>query len=136
VVLQDKEGKIEKVDIIERDGEKIAEKKHSKTLGAEKKKLFPTDIGMLVTDFLQTNFPEIVDYHFTARVEKEFDLIAHGQLEWIKMLKLFYKPFHKTVELVTDTSERQTKEKILGIDPKTKKTVLARIGKYGPLIQL
>ncbi len=136
VVLQDKEGHAEKIDVIERNGENITEKKQEKIMWAEKKKLFPTDIGMMVTDFLQKSFPEIVNYHFTATVEKEFDLIAQWKLKRVKMLQLFYEPFHKTVELVTETSERETKEKTLGIDPKTKKTIVARIGKYGPLIQL
>lgn len=104
--------------------------------GAEKSKLFPTDIGMVVNDFLLQYFPDILDFHFTAKVEEEFDEIAEGKLDWTKMLKEFYKPFHKTVEKTIDKSERQSGERELGIDPISKKRVIVRIGRFGPLAQI
>ncbi len=113
-------------------------KKEVKTenTGAEKSKLFPTDIGMVVNDFLLQYFPVILDFHFTAKVEEEFDEIAEGKLEWTKMLKDFYKPFHKTVEKTLDNSERQSGEKHLGKDPVSGKNVIVRIGRFGPLAQI
>lgn len=113
-------------------------KKEVKTenTGAEKAKLFPTDIGMVVNDFLIQYFPEIMDFHFTAKVEEEFDEIAEGKLDWTNMLKDFYKPFHKTVEKTTDNSERASGERVLGVDPVSGKPVLVRIGRFGPLAQI
>lgn len=104
--------------------------------GAEKAKLFPTDIGMVVNDFLLQYFPTILDFNFTAKVEEEFDEIAEGNLDWQKMLKTFYKPFHKTVESTTENSERASGERTLGIDPKSGKPVTVRIGRFGPLAQI
>ena len=104
--------------------------------GAEKAKLFPTDIGMVVTDFLILNFKDILDYNFTAKVEEEFDEVAEGKLSWQKMLSEFYKPFHKTVENTAENSERASGERILGVDPKTGKKVLVRIGRFGPMVQI
>lgn len=104
--------------------------------GAEKGKLYPTDIGMIVNDFLQLYFPNIMDYQFTARVEEEFDEIAEGKMSWKEMLKEFYVPFHKTVESTTEDSERASGEKILGKDPKTGKEVLVRVGRFGPMAQI
>lgn len=104
--------------------------------GAEKGKLYPTDIGMVVNDFLEKNFPQIMDYKFTAYVEEEFDEIANGKLSWKKMLDEFYKPFHKTVEQVEGSSERQSGEKVLGTDPKSGRKVLVRIGRFGPMAQI
>ncbi|MGZ3863540.1 MAG: type I DNA topoisomerase [Bacteroidia bacterium] len=104
--------------------------------GAEKSKLFPTDIGMVVNDFLMQHFPSILDFHFTAKVEEEFDEIAEGNLSWQKMLKEFYKPFHKTIENTTDNSERASGERSLGKDPVTGKPVIVRIGRFGPLVQI
>ncbi len=104
--------------------------------GAEKSKLFPTDIGMVVNDFLFQYFPDILDFHFTAKVEAEFDEIAEGNLEWTKMLKDFYKPFHKTVEKTIDNSERASGERSLGVEPGTNKPIIVRIGRFGPLAQI
>ncbi|HET6243248.1 MAG: type I DNA topoisomerase [Bacteroidetes bacterium] len=104
--------------------------------GAEKNKLFPTDIGMVVTDFLVEHFKNILDYNFTAKVEKEFDEIAEGQIEWNKMIDSFYKNFHKAVEVTLETSERASGERKLGIDPVSGKPVYARIGRFGPIVQL
>lgn len=104
--------------------------------GADKGKLFPTDIAMLVTDFLNQHFPQIMDYQFTAHVEDELDEIALGKVKYSKMLKEFYFPFHEKVEHTTETSERASGERILGIDPKTKKTVSVRMARFGPVAQL
>ncbi|MFM7021490.1 MAG: type I DNA topoisomerase [Flavobacteriales bacterium] len=104
--------------------------------GAEKNKLFPTDIGMVVNDFLEKHFSSIVDYNFTASVEKEFDEIAAGEIEWKKMINAFYQPFHKNVENTTETSERATGERHLGVDPKTGKNIFVRIGRFGPMAQM
>jgi len=113
-------------------------KKETKTenTGAEKAKLFPTDIGMVVNDFLLQYFPNILDFHFTAKVEEEFDEIAEGNLDWQKMLKSFYTPFHQTVESTTENSERASGERILGTDPASGKPVSVRIGRFGPLAQI
>lgn len=104
--------------------------------GAEKSKLFPTDIGMVVNDFLVSNFPNILDYSFTARVEEEFDTIAEGKLEWREMMQRFYNPFHKNVEETLETAERASGERELGSDPTSGKPVIARIGRFGPMIQI
>ncbi|MDR3350826.1 MAG: type I DNA topoisomerase [Prevotellaceae bacterium] len=104
--------------------------------GAEKSKLFPSDIGMLVNDFLNKHFQNIVDYGFTANVEEEFDEIAEGKLQWSKMIDEFYQPFHTNVTETLETSRTMNAERVLGKDPKTGKTVFARIGRYGPLVQL
>jgi DNA topoisomerase-1 len=106
------------------------------TTGASKGKLIPTDIGMIVTDFLVNNFDNILDYGFTAKVEEDFDEIARGNEDWIKTIKNFYKEFHTTVEHVKETAERESGERILGKDPKTGKTVLVRLGRFGAMAQL
>jgi len=113
-------------------------KKETKTenTGAEKGKLFPTDLGFVVTDFLVRYFPKIMDYQFTANVEEEFDEIAIGKIDWTEMLKKFYFPFHKDVVKTIEESERSTGERIIGTDPKTGKKVIARIGRFGPLVQI
>ncbi len=104
--------------------------------GAEKSKLFPTDIGVVVNDFLLNYFPTILDFNFTAKVEEEFDEIAEGNLDWHKMLAEFYKPFHKTVESTMENSERASGERSLGKDPETGKPIIVRIGRFGPLAQI
>ncbi|MBI5204296.1 MAG: type I DNA topoisomerase [Nitrospirae bacterium] len=118
-----------------KDGNIIAEEKSENT-GAEKSKLFPTDIGMVVNDFLMDNFKDIMDFNFTAKVEEEFDEIAEGKLMWTKMLAEFYKPFHKTVADTAETSARQSGERVLGKDPMTGKQVIVRLGKFGPIVQI
>ena len=118
-----------------KNGNIIAEEKSENT-GAEKSKLFSTDIGMVVNDFLMDNFKDIMDFNFTAKVEEEFDEIAGGKLVWTKMLAKFYKPFHKTVADTAETSARQSGERILGKDPKTGKQVIVRLGKFGPIVQI
>lgn len=132
----EREGKIRSYTQIVLEHSKITEVQKTEITGAEKSKLFPTDMGLVVTDFLMQYFPTILDVNFTARVEEEFDEIAEGKLNWTKMLQAFYKPFHKTVEHTSENSERASGERILGKDPKTGKTVLVRIGRFGPLAQL
>jgi len=104
--------------------------------GAEKQKLFPTDIWMVVNDFLVTNFKDILDYNFTASVEEEFDEVAEGNIKWPEMMKKFYGPFHKEVLKTLEFAEKETGEKELGIDPNTGKKVVARIGRFGPMVQV
>jgi DNA topoisomerase-1 len=104
--------------------------------GAEKSKLFPTDIGMVVNDFLLKYFPTILDFNFTAKVEEEFDEIAEGKLNWQKMLGEFYHPFHETVENTMENSERASGERVLGIDPESGKPISVRVGRFGPLAQI
>ncbi|MDR2271492.1 MAG: type I DNA topoisomerase [Sphingobacterium sp.] len=104
--------------------------------GAEKGKMFPTDIGVVVNDFLVEHFNGIVDFHFTANVEKEFDDIAHGLTEWTKMLHDFYGPFHSEVEDTLENADRANNERELGVDPVSGKPVSVRIGKFGPLVQI
>ncbi|MDR0295576.1 MAG: type I DNA topoisomerase [Prevotellaceae bacterium] len=104
--------------------------------GVEKGKLFPSDIGILVNDFLIEHFKNILDYGFTAKVEEEFDEIAEGKLIWNKMLAKFYKPFHKVVENTLEVSRPTNAERVLGVDKKSGKSVLVRIGRFGPVAQL
>lgn len=105
-------------------------------VGSDKGKLVPTDIGMIVTDFLVTHFESILDYNFTAKVEDQFDDIAEGKENWTKMMKNFYKDFHPQVENVQENAERESGERILGKDPKTGRQVSVRLGKFGPMVQI
>ncbi len=132
----DREGAPRNYTLLSFEGTKISKDIKTENTGAEKSKLFPTDIGMVVTDFLIQYFPEILDFNFTARVEEEFDEIAEGKMIWTDMLKEFYVPFHKTVEKTTENSERASGERALGKDPKSGKPVIVRIGRFGPLAQI
>ncbi len=114
----------------------VKEEVKKENYGTEKSKLFPTDIGSVVTDFLMKNFDMIMDYNFTAKVEEQFDTIAEGKQEWNKILADFYKPFHKQVETTLEVSEKANGERLLGTDEKTGKPVSVKIGRYGPLAQL
>jgi len=114
----------------------LKEEKPTETTGAEKNKLFPTAIGMVVTDFLSEHFTDIMDYSFTADVEKQFDEIAEGQRKWNQMIESFYKPFHKTVEHTLEHADRAKGERELGVDPKSGRPVFARIGRYGAMVQI
>lgn len=118
------------------EGEKLAEKKLSEITGADKNKLIPTDIGTVVNGFLVEHFNDILDYNFTAQVEAKFDKIARGEEVWTDMLDHFYRDFHPHLKEVEETSERATGERHLGEDPKSGKPVIARIGRYGPMIQI
>lgn len=132
----DREGNPRNYTVLNLTAGNIRKEVKSENTGAEKAKLFPTDIGMVVNDFLIQYFPDILDFHFTARVEEEFDEIAEGKMKWTDMLKEFYQPFHKNVEKTIDNSERASGERILGVDPKSGKPVLVRIGRFGPLAQM
>lgn len=136
VIKEDREGTERKYQMLTLTAGSIKEEVKTEITGAEKSKLFPTDIGMVVNDFLSTYFPEIMDFNFTAKVELEFDEIAEGHMDWRKMLADFYKPFHISVEKTIETSERATGERLLGIDPKTGKNVHVRIGRFGPIVQI
>ena len=118
-----------------KDGTITNETKQQNT-GAEKQKLFPTDTGMVVTDFLVANFENIMDYNFTANVEEEFDEIAEGKMNWSKMIGAFYGPFHETVAKTIKDADRQSGERELGIDPNSGKRVIARIGRFGAMVQI
>ena len=102
----------------------------------EKNKLFPTDIGCVVNNFLMEHFADIMDYNFTARVEHDFDEIADGKKDWHKVIDQFYVPFHKNISLTQKNSHRTTGSRLLGVDPKSKKNVYAKIGRYGTLVQI
>ena len=116
--------------------EKLQEKTLTETVGSDKGKLVPTDIGMIVNDFLVENFKNILDYNFTAKVEQDFDDIAEGKEEWTKMMKNFYADFHPHVKHVEENADRESGERILGEDPESGRTVLVRLGKYGPMAQI
>ncbi|MGN0092310.1 MAG: type I DNA topoisomerase [Alistipes sp.] len=118
-------------------GNTVADKVMSENYGAEKNRLAPTDIGMVVNDYLETQFCSIMDYNFTANVEKEFDRIADGRLTWTKMIGDFYAPFHELVDKAIETQPSKTAQvRVLGIDPVSGGTVKARIGRYGPMVEI
>ena len=136
VEKRDKEGvkREYRVFILEKDlVKKVVDQENT---GAEKSKLFPTDLGLVVTDFLKMYFDDIMDYGFTARIEEEFDEVAEGKMKWNKMIDDFYLPFKKDVEKTIETAERIKGERELGVDPKTGKKVVARMGRYGPMVQI
>lgn len=136
VVKEDREGrKRDFLSIVLANGN-INKVTKSEITGAEKAKLFPTDIGEVVNDFLVEHFKGIVDFNFTAKVEKQFDEIAQGLQEWTKMLHSFYTPFHSEVEDTLENADRANGERLLGIDPTTGKNVYAKVGRYGPLVQI
>ncbi len=136
VVKEDREGITREYQEITLQNLTITEKKLKEITGAEKFKLFPSDIGMIVNDFLVQHFKDILDYNFTANVEKEFDEIAIGNLGWTKMIDKFYNPFHEKVAITTETSERSVGERILGADPVSGKPVMVKIGRFGPMAQI
>ena len=137
VIKQNKQGTKRSYRLIRLEKGKISSKELSETTGREKAKLTPTDIGMIVNDYLDKHFEEILDYNFTANVEKEFDEIAEGGKEWTNMIREFYTAFHPTVEkALEELPDRSGRERILGTDPKSGKQVSARIGRYGPIVQI
>ncbi|MBN8578283.1 MAG: type I DNA topoisomerase [Cytophagales bacterium] len=138
VVKESREGVERKYNVHMLHGGNITSTQETETTGAESNKLFPTNIAMIVNDFLVEHFPDITNYSFTAEIEQEFDEIASGKLKWQNMLHQFYKPFHKTVSK-TEQIERsavQNKNKELGVDPKTGKNVYVKLGKFGAYVQL
>ncbi|WP_167617292.1 type I DNA topoisomerase [Maribellus sediminis] len=136
VVKEDRPGVERDYQVLELKKGEIKEEVKTEITGAEKNKLFPTDIGIVVNDFLIDNFEQIMDYNFTADVEKQFDQIADGKKVWNEVIDKFYQPFHKRVEDATQNAERSKGERILGVDPKTGKQVSVKIGRFGPLAQL
>ncbi len=136
VVKEEREGKERSYRYLALKDKEIVSEEKSEITGAERNKLFPTDVGMVVNDFLMKYFPNIVSYDFTAKVEEQFDDIALGKIVWNKAIDNFYKSFHKQVEDTLENSERNTGERQLGDDPKTGKPVFVRIGRYGPMAQL
>jgi len=114
----------------------ISKREESENTGAEKAKLFPTDLGLVVTDFLKQYFDDIMDYGFTAKIEEEFDEVADGKLQWNEMIDEFYGPFKKDVDNTIENAERVKGERLLGTDPESGKPVVARIARYGPIIQI
>lgn len=136
VVKEDRPGKERKAGFVILSSGKVSVTMKTEITGAEKAKMFPTDIGTVVNDFLVENFKSVLDYNFTAYVEKEFDDIAEGKLTWVEMIREFYDPFHKSVEHTEKNTERASGERILGLDPASGKTISARIGRYGPMVQM
>ncbi|MBS1748478.1 MAG: type I DNA topoisomerase [Bacteroidetes bacterium] len=136
VEKRDKEGVKRSYRILLLKSGSISKLTDEETTGAEKSKLFPTDLGLVVTDFLKQYFDDIMDYGFTARIEEEFDEVAQGKLKWNRMLKDFYTPFKKDVENTIENAERIKGERELGADPTTGKPVVARMGRYGPMVQI
>ncbi len=137
VVKQNKEGVKRAYEQLTFDGKGIKSKMLSENIGKEKSRLAPTDIGMVVNDYLESSFPTIMDYNFTASVEKQFDEIAEGDTEWTKMIGEFYSAFHPTVEQALETQSTKTNQvRVLGVDPVSGKEVSARIGRYGPMVQI
>jgi len=132
----DKEADKREYNVLKLKAGKITDKIKIENTGAEKSKLFPTDIGLVVNDFLVEYFPDIMDYNFTANVELEFDNIAEGKIKWIKSIDRFYKKFHPIVEDTMKNSERQVGERVLGTDPKSGRQLSVKLGKYGPLAQI
>lgn len=136
VEKRDKEGVRRDLQVLLLKEDKISKSKETETTGAEKAKLFPSDLGLVVTDFLKQHFDDIMDYGFTARIEGEFDEVAQGKLRWSKMIDEFYNPFKQDVQKTIETAERVKGERELGIDPLTQKPVIARMGRYGPMVQI
>ena len=137
VEKQNRDGQKRQVEHLTLSSGKITQKIATESYGKEKSRLAPTDIGMVVNDYLESQFASIIDYHFTANVEKEFDRVADGEITWHSMINDFYDPFHKLVDSAIGTqSDRTQQVRVLGVDPKTGLTVKARIGRYGPMVEL
>ena len=137
VIRGDKEGVDRNFNTLKLKNSKITVINNTETIGTDRNKLIPTDTGAIVNDFLIEYFPGILDYNFTANVEKEFDTIAEGKLDWTIVMDKFYKQFHPVVEAVsTIKTERKVGERELGIDPKSGKPIFVKIGRYGPIVQI
>lgn len=132
-----KDGEERSFNILTLNEDKIKDQTRTEVVGTEKSKLFPTDTGIVVNDFLTEYFPEILDYNFTASVEKEFDEVAEGDVQWTFIMKKFYEQFHPSVEKTLATkTEHKVGERILGQEPQTGKTVSVKIGRFGPVVQI
>lgn len=137
VVKGDKEGVERAYTVVSLSKGKIEEAEKTETVGADRNKLMPTDIGTVVNDFLMEYFPDVLDYNFTASIEKEFDSVAEGELVWTKAIDKFYKIFHPIVEATAAVkTEHKVGERELGIDPKSGNPVFVKIGRYGPVVQI
>lgn len=136
VEKRDKEGTPRAYRILTLVNDKISSKTESENTGAEKAKLFPTDLGLVVTDFLIHHFDVVMDYGFTAKIENEFDEIANGKLSWSNMVGEFYRPFKLGVDNTMETADRIRGERELGLDPESGKRVTARMGRFGPMVQI
>ncbi|MCM1150888.1 MAG: type I DNA topoisomerase [Alistipes sp.] len=137
VVKQNKEGQKRGYVQLTLTGEKIAVKNLTENVGKEKSRLSPTDIGMVVNDYLEAQFGPIMDYNFTANVEKEFDRVAEGDITWDRMIGDFYEPFHKMVDTaIEQQTDKKSQGRVLGTDPATGHAVKARIGRYGPMVEI
>ncbi len=136
VEKRDKEGIKRDVRVLTLQGNNITKAMHQENTGAEKSKLFPTDLGLVVTDFLNQHFLDVMDYSFTAKIEGEFDEIANGKTSWTKMVDGFYKPFKKEVDNTLEHAERISGERVLGTDAATGKKIVARMGRFGPMVQI
>lgn len=136
VEKRDKEGVKRDFRILRLTNDTITQKTEQENTGAEKSKLFPTDLGLVVTDFLKQYFDDIMDYGFTARIEGEFDEVAAGKLKWSTMIDDFYVPFKKDVDSTIVNAERIKGERELGVDPESGKKMVARMGRYGPMVQI
>ena len=136
VVKEDRDGTPRDYRVLSLTGSSVSGSTETENAGQERGKLFPTDIGLVVNDFLLEHFQNILDYNFTADVEEEFDVIARGQLDWRAMLKRFYAPFKETVDTTMENAERASGERILGVHPESGAQILCRIGRYGPMAQI
>ncbi|MCC2598084.1 type I DNA topoisomerase [Sphingobacterium sp. FBM7-1] len=136
VIKEDRDGRERQYTVLQIADDKVVEERKTEITGAERSKMFPTDIGVLVNDFLVEHFRDIIDYNFTAKVEKEFDEIAQGGKDWTIMLKDFYGPFHKGIQDTLEHADRASHERHLGTDPATGKPVSVRVGRFGPLVQI
>ena len=136
VAREDREGVERRYRVLSLEGSRVTTTTAVEMTGAERGKLFPSDLGFLVTDFLVEYFPDVVDYGFTKTVEEEFDEISRGERKWRQMMAEFYEPFHKKVEKTEKNAARVQGERLLGTDPKTGKPVVARLGRYGPIAQI
>ena len=135
IVKEDREGKQREYCALTLKDDTIKETTQLETVGAEKNKLFPQDIGMLVTDYLSNKFESILDYGFTAKVEADFDKVADGKMVWNKLIQNFYTPFHKRVDETLKENTHTNAERELGTDPASGKIIIVRLGKFGPLVQ-
>lgn len=136
IIKESRDGAERNIEQIDLKGNDIKTRLSKKIFGAEKKKLFPSDIGMVVTDFLSEHFRNIMDYNFTAKAEEALDNVAEGDVQWQKMIGEFYNPFHENVESTLKNSERNSGQKILGVEPATGENVSVRIGRFGPMAQI
>lgn len=136
VIKEDRDGGQRNYAVLTLKNNELKQQTLKENFGFEKKKMFPTDIGIVVTDFLVENFGKVLDYNFTAKVEQEFDEVAEGLKKWTDMISDFYTPFHAQITNTLEHADRASGERLLGIDPTSKKPVIARIGKFGPMIQI